>query len=105
MSKRCHYPIRSVFEGRSFQIDLERVPSKEIGTSLVHWLLNRRFTTWYISYQEYLYLVETRPGFRKTLAKSGMDTNFKNVIQRSSFSWRFYKSEHFFYPFAIGLDS
>lgn len=41
MSKRCHYPIRSVFEGRSFQIDLERVPSKEIGTSLVHWLLNK----------------------------------------------------------------
>ena len=34
-----------------------------------------------------------------------MDTNFKNVIQRSSFSWRFYKSEHFFVPFAIDLDS
>ena len=48
---------------------------------------------------------DLRPGFRKTLAKSGMDTNFKNVIQRSSFSWRFYKSEHFFVPFAIDLDS
>ena len=58
----------------------------------------------HVSLWKCLYLVKTRPGFRKTVAKSGMDTNFKNVIQRSSFSWRFYKSEHFFPLLQLALS-
>ena len=89
----------------SIQIDTKSLAFEFINLELFFFTNHMKMLLGHLFLRVSLVGWDLRPRFRKTLAKSGMDTNFKNVIQRSSFSWRFYKSEHFFVPFAIDLDS
>ena len=79
----------------SIQIDTKSLAFEFINLELFFFTNHMKMLLGHLFLRVSLVGWDLRPGFRKTLAKSGMDTNFKNVIQRSSFSWRFYKSEHF----------